>query len=270
MSAFIPTSDDYFLTSDRAAIQDLYIRLCIVPQREGFQCKCLPSCSNAAQMPLITGTWAYVGTQYGQATINRRPTKILFIAMDRGGKGGPDKRADEEIFADAQCAFRQCADTPYNPHMRGVHLILRELVDDKDPSVFSRQYALTNAVKCARETGKMYTKVPRVMIHNCAGYLPKEIETLKPDLIITQGQHPAWTVTSSRYFECLKQKEKFMGERGRSAEVWTRENRCCIVLTTPHPARLKGLSWREKKLPEFLLNAIQYSKSLLQLGKSSM
>ena len=160
--------------------------------------------------------------------------------------------------------------TPYNPHMRGVHLILRELVDDKDPSVFSRQYALTNAVKCARETGKMYTKVPRVMIHNCAGYLPKEIETLKPDLIITQGQHPAWTVTSSRYFECLKQKEKFMGERGRSAEVWTRENRRCIVLTTPHPARLKGLSWREKKLPEFLLNAIQYSKSLLQFGKSSM
>src|SRR5262249_55815209 len=151
----VVVTDGDELTKSRKELQKLYSERGIVPAPRDFACPNLPSCSQAANHKLITGAWAYIGTGYGRARVNGRPVKILFVAMDRGGYRG----ADQETFAQTQHRFRCGTETSSNPHMRGVHLLLRELVDDKNPASFSRQYALTNAVKCARETGRMVTKV---------------------------------------------------------------------------------------------------------------
>lgn len=138
--------------------------------------------------------------------------------------------------------------------MGGVHLLLRDLVDERDPAVFSLQFALTNAVKCARATDRMATGVTSSMIGNCAAHLKQEIEILSPTLIITQGGHPSWTVKS-----LLGIKEPiatFKGDGRGMAEVFHVGDR--ILLTTPHPARLKGLKWRQGILPSFLREAVAF------------
>lgn len=251
--------DDNLGTPERVAIKELYSRLRIIPQPVDFQCVHLCSCSNSAKLPLITGTWAYVGTQYGKALIKGRPTKILFVSMDRGGSPEDDgwPEADKETFAQAQYAFRHGAETPHNAHMRGVHLILSELLDEKEPSGFSRQYALTNAVKCAQKTGTMQTSVTPQMIANCASWLFEEIAMLRPDLIISQGRHPADTLKHSAYFRSKESVAVFRGDPKGHAEVFRVEDPRCVLLITPHPARLKDLSFARRELPAFLRDGIQ-------------
>lgn len=247
--------DDELMTTERVALRTLYSHRGIVPAWERFGCSCLSSCSAAAKLPLITGTWAYVGTAYGQARVNGRPVKILFVAMDTGGKDDlPDPALAEAHFSAAQCDFRCGAESPRNAHMGGVHLILRELVDNKDPALFSRQYALTNAVKCRQATNKMATNCRAPMIKNCACHLEKEIEIMRPTLIITQGAHPSCTVKKLSLFAVAKPLETFSGERGK-AEVFRGQDRT-VLLTTPHPARLKGLKWKQGVLPSFLLESL--------------
>lgn len=260
MASSIPVKDDdNLVTAERAAIRELYSRLRIIPQPVDFQCVHLPSCANSAKLPLITGTWAYAGTQYGSALIKGRPAKILFVAMDRGGWPGNDgwPGADKETLAEAQYTFRQSTETPHNPHMRGVHLILGELLDEKEPSSFSRQYALTNALKCAQKTDRMHTGVTPQMIVNCASWLFEEIAMLQPDLIISQGQHPAHTLKRSAYLRHKESVAVFRGDPRGHAEVFRVQDPRCVLLTTPHPARLRGLSFKRRELPAFLRNGIQ-------------
>jgi hypothetical protein len=162
--AIIP--DDEMMTAERASLQNLFLKRDIVPAQEhAFRCENKASCQAAAKLTLITGTWAYIGTGYGQAHVGGRPVKILFVAMDTGGRGEP------ETFITTQSGFRCGAEKPTNAHMGSVHLLLHELVDDKDPVLFSRQFALTNAVKCRRKTGKMETACPGRMKRNCASHL---------------------------------------------------------------------------------------------------
>jgi hypothetical protein len=247
--------DDELITADRLALRTLYLQRGIVPAREGFGCPHLSCCSVAAKLKLITGTWAYVGTAYGQARVDGRAVKILFVAMDTGGKDElPDPTLAAAHWAAAQCDFRCGAEKPRNPHMRGVHLILNGLVDYKDPMLFSRQYALTNAVKCRQATETMTTNCPAAMINNCAGHLKEEIEILRPSLIITQGAHPSRTVKRLSPFASEKPLETFRGDGGR-AEVSRGQDRV-ILLTTPHPARLKGFNWKEGELPSFLKESL--------------
>lgn len=239
-------NDDEALTAERVSLCSLYAGRGVVPSRGSFCCPLHTDCAGISG-PLITGTWAYVGTGFGRATINGQSVRILFVAMDRGGYEG----ADVEAFADAQREFRSGAFAPTNPHMGGVHLLMRALVDEKSPEVYSLQFALTNAVKCARATDRMETRVTGTMVQNCRGHLAAEIDLLAPDLIITQGTHPA--ITCKTLLGELALIARFKGDVRGTAELY--RNHHTILLTTPHPARLKGLRWRQGRLPEFLVNA---------------
>ena len=184
--------------------------------------------------------------------------------MDTGGR----KDAEEESFAATQCDFRKDADTPTNPHMGSVHALLQALVDEKDPAVFSQQFALTNAVKCRRETGEMETGCTARMKKNCAGHLEREIEILEPSLIVTQGAHPSWTVKNSSLFVAADSVETFKGEKygvkRDVAEILCAQNRI-ILLTTPH-SRFNGFHWKkERVLPPFLCQAVEKVRQKLTI-----
>ena len=145
-------------TQYRTQIQALYLERRIVPVRNGFRCGSLIRCSESGRLPLHTGNWAFVGADYGEARVDGYPARILFVAMDRGGYGG----ADEEAFPDTQASFRQSIELPRNPHMGGVALILKHLVDEREPRKLSGPCALTNAVKCVQRTGSMSTAMRAV------------------------------------------------------------------------------------------------------------
>lgn len=189
------------------------------------------------------------------ARVSGLAAKILFVAMDRGGYGG----ADEELFADAQSAFRRAFELPQNPHMGGAALILKHLIDERDTRKFSGQCALTNAVKCVQPTCSMSTNATPEMIGNCAAHLRAEIQELQPDIVITQGGHPTRTVIET--IAGLREVGQFAGDRKGQATVLSSSS--VVVLTTPHPARQDGLKWSRGILSQFFLDAIDVARAEL-------
>ena len=183
---------DYKSIYFRSQIKKLYSELKIDIPTNSFGCAHLSSCLNSinSDRNLHKGNWAYVGVEYGNAKIQGRQVRILFIAMDRGGKN----RKDEETFAETQCSFRSSTECPKNAHMGGVSLIMKELVDDKEPTVYSHQFALTNADKCSKPSKHRKYEANEKMRQNCVDHLDREIKVLRPDLIITQGSDPTKTV----------------------------------------------------------------------------
>ena len=89
----------------------------------------------------------------------------------------------------------------------------------------------------------MNANLDETMIGNCANHLWSEIEVLRPDLIITQGTHPRDTVVA--HYSDLRPLVK-VGDGARRAQIFGRDH--LIVLTTPHPARQRGLKYRRGAL----------------------
>jgi uracil-DNA glycosylase family 4 len=198
-----------------------------------------------------------VGVDYGKAKIQGKQFKILFVAMDRGGDAGTDK----ETFETTQCSFRESTETRPNPHMGGVSLIMKELVDDKEPTVYSHQFALTNAVKCSKPSEHRKYEASEEMRKNCAFHLEKEIEVLNPDLIITQGSPPLIMVKSFLNLEPLTNNPfKHLNGRGK-CDIFKHES--LIVLTTFHPARLKDMKWKQGTIPKYMESAIHKTQELI-------
>jgi len=143
--------------------------------------------------------------------------------------------------------------------MRGVHLIMKRIAaNERDDEARARQFALTNAVKCVTETDNKKSTATGKMQKNCKNHLGEEISVLKPDLIVTQGGYPAWATGTLLTPLTPVPEGKFCGEpRGRAqpkALVWISAS--TVLLTTPHPARLKGFSWERRQLPDFFQKAI--------------
>ncbi|MFA5890433.1 MAG: uracil-DNA glycosylase family protein [Actinomycetota bacterium] len=235
-------------TIQRTALRDMYAARAITPADDGFGCPSLKRCAGSVALPLNTGNWAFVGCDYGLARVGGMPAKVLFIAMDRGGR-----RKKAETFTDTQRSFRSSIETPKNPHMGGVSLIVRELVDEKDLSAISGQCALTNAVKCAQQTGSMSTDASRLMVRECVSHLRAEIAVLAPDIIVTQGSHPASTVLG--LYESTSRVLDSSASVNGVMDLWTVPGGP-VVLRTPHPARQKGVQWSRGLLPQDWRDAI--------------
>lgn len=238
-------------TSFRRQISVLYRDRGIMPD-SSFACSALEACDAPARRRgsrFDTGNWPYIGEGYGSASVAGRLAKILFVAMDRGGKGG----GANEPFEKTQYAFRHATEVRANPHMGGVAAILTALVDECDPMKYSRIFALTNAVKCTEHTGSMRTRTTATMISQCSAHLRCEINSLDPDIVITQGGHPA--ATAKRLLEPITL-ARYGATSGRNrAVVWRAAHR--LLLTTPHPARVKGFAWKWGTLPDYLAAAIE-------------
>ncbi len=244
-------------TIDRLSIQMLYDRRGITPALQGFGCSSLQACLVGAakrNREFWTGNWAYIGDCFGEARIGGIPARVLFVGMDRGAK----ERVDSETFAETQRAFRMGALKRWNPHMAGVAMVLERLLDEPDEEVRARQFALTNALKCVENTGRMRTAPTKTMIRNCSRHLEVEIQQLRPDIVVSQGAHPS--ATARTILTCGDPLHRFSGPRRGVSALYASKG--CLLLTTPHPAaRLKGLKWRKNRLPAFLEDAVYALKA---------
>ncbi len=245
-------------TAYRRGIQDLYKCCGIVPAAQGFACPAFQGeCSAHGTIPLHTGNWAFVGCEYGTARINGLPIRILFVAMDRGGKG----ESVHEEFADTQLSFRRSIEYPQNAHMGVVRIILTNLADEKNPTVLAGQCALTNAVKCVKQTGMMSNTDPTpVMIRRCADHLQKEVAVLQPHVIVTQGGHPETTI--ARLMTPIQEVAVFLGPKQGHTIPTAKVSvaRDAVLLTMPH-SRVKGLEWSKGNAPKFFLDAIRRTRA---------
>ncbi len=250
-----PSDIDRMETLDRLAIQKLYGARGIVPfpPSSEFCPGCLSECNRLARLrnvPFNTGTWPYIGAEYGKARVGGRNIKVLFVAMERGGTFQPAK---EPTFAHTQMMFHERAITRGNAHMGGTSQIVEHLVGHKQAEKYSHQFALTNAVKCVKATGRQKSTSTGVMKKKCSEHLWEELQTLQPDLVITQGIHPRKRLLD--LYSSLTLAWPFP-DFGCQAEVFV-EGAPFILLTTPHPANKPWWPWKNGPLPVFLQKAVE-------------
>ncbi len=262
-----PSKADRMETADRIGIMELYVTRGIVPCPPGgeFRCPHVEPCSMIARRhgrEFHTGTWPYVGAGYGKARVSGRLTRVLFVAMERGGTFNPFPE-DEPTFADTQMNFRRAAELRCNAHMGGTSELMECLVDDKEAQLYSEQFALTNAVKCVEFTNSQDSPSTSTMMSNCAEHLRAEIILLRPHLVITQGNHPRDIML--RLFHPLRLAEQFSGRAGAAAVLVGEQ---FVLLTTPHAARRSGWRWKRGPLPEFLQDAMRRAAKELCLHPS--
>jgi uracil-DNA glycosylase len=261
-----PDVSDQMKTAQRTAVQKLYRKLSIEPSSSRLFCRPEKKCQCLAQgRSYWTGTWPYIGANYGKAKVSRLSIRILFVAMERGAKKAPEKK-----FTETQKVFRECTESPQNPHMGGTSQLMGCLLEGEGRQSYSRKFALTNAVKCVRRTGNQNSSSTATMISECGEHLREEIMDLRPHLVITQGVHPGKTVVKLFKADSLETfPNKRRGKRMRGeAEVLlaNQAGRRFVILTTPHPAHMPGWKWsREWKegLPKFLQNALTCATSAI-------
>lgn len=158
-------------TAYKKALRRFYDRESIAVDQ--FNCPHTQSCRYAVGGELWKGSEAHIGAKYGS------PFRLVIVSMDRGkGSENIENRTREIESIDPNNA---------NPHMRGTADILCEILNvSRDRSIW-HHFAMTNSAKCCSRGGGM-TAAPRQLFDNCADFSIGEMEMLRPDVIVTQGE----------------------------------------------------------------------------------
>lgn len=243
------------INSAATAIKRLYKDLKIEPLPGKFHCdyyeECRESLEKRLRRDIITGNWPYIGVDYGKAKISGKVCRILVIAMDQGGAG----EARGKDFETRQKEWYGAFFNSVNAHTGGTHLIVKYLVDNKDPEFFIGAFAHTNAVKCSpkKEKQQMKSESTATMRKCCRNHLERELEILKPDLIIAEGKGPVAMVEHILGLSETDYKSYKDNANIYFCKVYRGQP---VVLAVPHPARKKGLKWRYGELPSYYLKTI--------------
>lgn len=238
-----------------ALIRQEYERRGIEPLPHEFRCDHRKACEKSLKpqfrKSIIKGNWPYIGCDYGKAEIGGIRCRILVIGMDQGGVGEARGAAFEERQEHWYWAFHN---RDVSAHTGGTHLIIKCLVDNKDPECFLRQFAHTNSVKCSpekQEGERMKSESTPVMQKRCRYHLKRDLEIFEPDLVITEGRGPTDMVKV--ILNLSKPDYPSRDKRtGRVCEVYRGRP---VLLAGPHPART--LRWRYgTSLPPYYARAI--------------
>ena len=253
------------VNSAAEAIRRLHRELKIEPLPDRFGCKyyedCRKSLNKRLRRKMITGNWPYVGASYGRADIDGVHRRILVIGMDQGGWGEAWGRTFQQRQDDWLAAFK----CPDHAHTGGTSLIIQRLTNNKEsdnPKRVVSGFAHTNSVKCSPkkvEGQGMRSESTATMRQNCQRHLKREIGLLKPDLVIAEGK---WPTAMVKDILELSEADWTFNERGGKnyCEVYQGQP---TVLAVPHPARKKGVRWKEGKLPSYYLDAIDRARGSL-------
>ena len=120
---------DNDMTDMRTGVRDLQRNLKIGADNH-FRCEHDGKCEESihkrlGHVEVSKGDWTYVGHQYGQAMIDGKCAKILFVAMERPEYSSEDERFKYEPFEETQRAFRDSCFERGNAHMGGADLVLK-------------------------------------------------------------------------------------------------------------------------------------------------
>ncbi len=252
---------DAEMTPWRTRVKNLQTQLGIGASKGCFDCDHFTSChASISNQPILKGDWTYVGHQYGEALVGGKKAKILFVSMDRTGTG-----EGYEEFDQTQNSFRESAYCRYNPHMGGVDVELKHLLDKTSCEDRCQQFALTNSVRCRPCSNYAASKSTPVMKQNCESHTKAIIQELEPDIIIAQGSHPRESICRLFSFNVKKYDNGRSGRSFRSVEIGQgriRQGQEVLFLLTAHPAHYPGFGWKKGYLPNELNKAFKRAKEI--------
>ncbi len=254
---------DREMTPARIAVKALQEKLGIGASDECFRCgsldtQCKPSSEKMLGKVLISkGDWTYVGHEYGQARIQNKLARILFVSMER-----PKSNQKPEKFEDTQRAFREACFHRQNPHMGGTDIELEGLLDPTTTrEKRCMQFALTNSIRCRPVSNRANSQSTPIMVEECKRHTKSIISTLQPDVIVTQGKPAFGSIAKLYKTETVyKAKNGRQGQTVRFAEV--RRGDSLLFLRTAHPANHVGFRWKRGPISDYLGDAIEVLRKL--------
>ena len=248
------------------SIKRLHKHLKIEPSGGKFGCEyylgkegCRRSLRNkwGRNVDVVCGDWPYIGLEYGKARVSGKPMSVVVVGMDGGGRKKMNlrfPRRQKEWYE----AIKGHNGKWDNAHVAGTNLAVRELVDDKDPELFLRQFCYINSVKCTPKAEGMSSMATAVTKANCTNHLRRELNELKPNLIVIEGRYPERIII--HIYGLLRPAHQYKG--GYRSRLYIESDKP-IVLALPHPsARGIRSCILAGQLPPCYLKAINKVRSL--------
>ena len=207
-----------------------------------------------------------IGSKYDEEQI-----KILVVGQEDVGKG-------KEYTCCEPCTMEEAG---YNPHyLKTFYSVAHILLDEKElPKSYNKydmsqskyedlrhSFSLTNYYKCvfSDNTNNSGVKHSKVMEKYCCEHLIKEIEMLKPDILIFQGKgHPTFW-KQIKYNECKELvKEIYINNKRYRYKLGLYETKIndkkTYIIDSYHPTA-RGNIWN--KTSEYLLELLRMAKEL--------
>lgn len=169
---------------------------------------------------------SFVGSEYEKGILPR----ILFISLDPAFSNSEPESRTPEAVRDYEENQRDFSKLKKNRHWYRTHelawYILKKYKSDLTIEQTTKYFAHVNSAKCSMNNPG-HKKAKKRLFDNCRGYLKGEMEVLKPDVIVSQGNEAKEGVNS------------FAEERKRIdnyATEFSLNGRMIFWLHTYHPA----------------------------------
>ena len=160
-----------------------------------FNCKHYKVCKGDNDN-FVEASEPYIGIEYEK---NRLP-RILFVSLDTGYADSDPHKRTMEYYREEMKESNPLEIT--TPHWRETHILAWKTLKRFKPNLkFSdvgTYFAHINSAKCC-ENNKSKSKASEMLFENCREFLPKEIEILSPDILVTQGTEARWVVEYGIY-----------------------------------------------------------------------
>jgi len=176
-----------------------------------FQCRCRSACASTTTRPFTEAKSAFVGSHYDDGKC-----RLLFLGLDpgEGEQSWPAKeqRTPEAIRKKIEGDAPRAGDVHWWGTLRFAARILSSFDSEicklyelgpedcrswradflnpnreKFRTIVTPSFAHANAVRCS-VNAKSRRKANKILYANCRKYLCGEIEALRPDVIVTQGE----------------------------------------------------------------------------------
>ncbi len=142
-------------------------------------------------------TEPYVGIRYEMNTLPR----VLFLSLDTGSA---DKDPNTRTMEAGRKWENECnpLELRKGRHWYETHelawRILRKFLPSLQFKKICSYFAHTNSAKCCENNTGM-AQARDVLFRNCRQFIPKELEILAPDILVTQGNYAKWVVEYGIY-----------------------------------------------------------------------
>lgn len=176
-------------------VKQYYRKNGIAPGHVEFRCEHFKSCKGDCP-DFATAREPFIGGEYERCGNFSMP-RLLFLSLDAG-----ELESGESIEAqrtkEGKCKLdHDGLNKAY--HWYRTHelawTLLRQFNRELTIEDTCLYFAHTNSAKCCmnKDNHKM---ADRRMFRNCRAYIPGEIEALRPDILVTQGDNAKWAVES--------------------------------------------------------------------------
>ena len=167
----------------------------------GFRCHFANSCRLFCNN-FVEAQESYVGSEYEKEYDKQQGTlpRILFLSSDPGGGDpNPQTRTMEAArrYEEEKCDPENHQSLPRKGHWYHTHHLAWIFLKKFNPNLQFKDicsyFAHTNSAKCCEDANRSRESAAR-LFENCRGYIPREIQILDPDILITQGYSAKWAI----------------------------------------------------------------------------